>query len=188
MYAIRSYYGWRAANNVGVALYAKGDLAGAKAQFEKANGLKEGNAQVNNNLGVIALREGDMEKAEEYFGAAAGAGVELDNNLGFVSLKKADYDAAMRYYGNSTTNNAALAKILAEKYDAALSTLNANPEEDALKFYLKAIAARRSGEDDLMFESLRKSVELDANYKAMAISDMEFAKFMEDATFKSIVQ
>ena len=101
MYAIRSYY----------ALYAKKDLAGAKAAFTKANGLKAGVSQVNNNLGVIAINEGDLAKAEEFFGAAAGAGAELDNNLGIISIYKGDYEAAVRYFGNSTTCNAALAKI-----------------------------------------------------------------------------
>jgi Tfp pilus assembly protein PilF len=179
---------WRAANNVGCAMYAKGDLAGAKAAFEKANGIKANVAEVNNNLGVIALREGDVAKAEEMFGAAAGAGAELDNNLGIVAIHKGDYDGAMRYFGNSTSCNAALAKILAEKYDAALSTLNANTNEVGFKYYLKAIVGARTGENDLMFDSLRKATELDAKFKGVAVKDMEFAKFFEDATFKSIVQ
>ncbi len=179
---------WRAHNNVGCALYAKNDIAGAKASFEKANSIKGGVAEVNNNLGVIALREGDVAKAEEYFGAAAGAGAELDNNLGIVSIHKGDYDAAIRYFGNSTNCNAALAKILASKYDAALSTINANTKEVGFKYYLKAIVGARTAENDMMFDSLRKACELDAKFKAAAKSDMEFAKFFEDATFKSIVQ
>jgi len=179
---------WRAENNVGCALYAKGDLAAAKASFEKANGIKGGVAEINNNLGVIALREGDIAKAEEHFGAAAGVGAELDNNLGIVSIHKGDYDAAIRYFGNSTNCNAALAKILATKYDAALSTLNANTKEVGFKYYLKAIVGARTAENDMMFDSLRKACELDAKFKAVATTDMEFAKFFEDATFKSIVQ
>ncbi len=179
---------WRAQNNIGCAKYAKGDVAGAKAAFEKANSLKGGVAEINNNLGVIALREGDVAKAEEYFGAAAGAGAELDNNLGIVAIHKGDYDAAIRYFGNSTSCNAALAKILATKYDAALSTINANTMEVGFKYYLKAIVGARTADNDMMFDSLRKACELDAKFKAAAASDMEFAKFFEDATFKSIVQ
>ncbi len=179
---------WRAANNVGCALYAKGDLAGAKSAFEKANGIKSGVSEVNNNLGVIALRDGDLAKAEEFFGAAAGAGAELDNNLGIVAIHKGEYDNAIRYFGNSTNCNAALAKILAKNYDAALSTINANTHEVGFKYYLKAIVGARTGQDDLMFDALRKATELDAKFKAAAVKDLEFAKFFEDATFKSIVQ
>ncbi|WP_430810238.1 MULTISPECIES: hypothetical protein [unclassified Carboxylicivirga] len=179
---------WRAQNNIGVSKYIKGDLAGAKAAFTKANSIKGGVAEINNNLGVIALREGDVAKAEEHFGAAAGAGAELDNNLGIISIYKGDYDAAIRYFGNSTNCNAALAKILAGKYDAALSTINANTVEVGFKYYLKAIVGARTAESDMMFDSLRKACELDAKFKAAAATDMEFGKYFEDATFKSIIQ
>lgn len=178
---------WRGFNDVAYVLVKQNKLAEAKASLEKANDIKA-TPVVSNNLGVIALREGDLAKAEEYFGAAAGVGAELDNNLGILSIHKGDYDAAMRYFGNSTNCNAALAKILAGKYDAALSTLNANTMEVGFKYYLKAICGARTADNDLMFDSLRKGVELDSTLKAVAVKDMEFGKFFEDATFKSIVQ
>jgi Flp pilus assembly protein TadD len=179
---------WRTHNNAGFALYQKGDLEGAKVAFEKANSVKANQPEVMNNLGVIALRNGDMVKAEEYFGAAAGAGSELDNNLGVVAIYKGNYDEAVRYFGNSTSCNAALAKILAKNYDAALSTLNANTMEVGLKYYLKAIVGVRTNDTDLMFANLRKAVELDSNYKKVASTDMEFSKYFGDATFRAIVQ
>jgi tetratricopeptide (TPR) repeat protein len=179
---------WRGYNDVAYVLVKQDKLDEAKVALEKANELSNANPVVNNNLGVIALRQGDLAKAEEYFGAAAGVGSELDNNLGIVSIHKGDYDAAMRYFGNSTTCNAALAKILAEKYDAALATLNANTKEVGFKYYLKAICGARTADNDLLFDSLRKAVELDGSLKEAAAKDMEFAKFLEDATFKSIIQ
>ncbi len=179
---------WRGYNDVAYVLVKQDKIDDAKVALDKANELSTGNAVINNNLGVIALRNGDIAKAEEYFGAAAGVGTELDNNLGILSIHKGDYDAAMRYFGNSTSCNAALAKILAEKYDAALSTLNANTKEIGFKYYLKAICGARTADNDLMFDSLRKAVELDGSLKAAAAKDMEFGKFLEDATFKSILQ
>lgn len=179
---------WRTHNNVGYVLYAKGDLAGAKVAFEKANSVKANQPEVMNNLGAIALREGNIEKAEEYFGSAAGAGSALDNNLGVVAIKKGMYDQAVRYFGNSVSNNAALAKILAKNYDAALSTLNANTQEDGLKYYLKAVVGVRTNDSDMMFANLRRAAQLDSKYKKYAATDMEFAKFFGDATFRSIVQ
>ncbi len=179
---------WRGYNNIAYILLKQGDNDGAKTQLEKAKKISPASPVVSNNLGVIALREGDLAKAEEYFGAAAGVGAELDNNLGILSIHKGDYDAAMRYFGNSTTCNAALAKILAEKYDAALSTLNANTTEVGIKYYMKAIVGARTADNDLMFDSLRKACDLDSSLKAAAASDLEFGKFFEDATFKSIIQ
>jgi Flp pilus assembly protein TadD len=179
---------WRTHNNVGYALYQKDDLDGAKVAFEKANSVKANQPEVMNNLGAIELRRGDIAKAEEYFGNAAGAGTELDNNLGIVALFKGQYEEAVRYFGNSTSNNAALAKILTGKYDAALSTLNANTVEDGLKYYLKAIVGVRTNDADMMFSNLRKATQLEGSYKKYAATDMEFAKYFKDATFLSIVQ
>ena len=179
---------WRAQNDIAYILVEQDKLNDAKSALEKANELNPNNAIINNNLGVVALRQGDLAKAEEYFGAAAGAGPELDNNLGIVSIHKGDYDAAMRYFGNSTSCNAALAKILAKKYDAALSTLNANTKEVGFKYYLKAICGARTADNDLVFDSLRKAVELDGSLKEAAAKDKEFGKFLEDASFKAIIQ
>ena len=173
-------------NNAGVVLFEKGDVAGAKAKFEAAEKL-QATPVVENNLGVIALAEKDYAKAEECFGKAAGAGPELDENLGVCALLKGDYEKAATYFGASTSCNAALVKILTEKYDAALSTLNANNEEVGLKYYLKAICGARKMEKDLMFENLRKATSLEAKWKTYAKTDMEFGKYFEDATFKSIV-
>ncbi len=179
---------WRAANNVGCVLYSQGDLSGAKTAFESANSIKSGVPEVNNNLGVIALREGDVAKAEEYFGAAAGAGAELDNNLGIVAIHKGEYDNAVRYFGNSTSCNAALAKILAKDYDAALATLNANTNEVGFKYYLKSIVGVKTNDKDMALESLRKATELDASFKEVAAKDVLFSQYAEDASFKSIIQ
>ncbi len=179
---------WRTHNNVGYAFYQKGDLDQAAVAFERANSTKANQPEVMNNLGAVALRNGEMEKAEEYFGNAAGVGSELDNNLGVVAIKKGMYDEAVRYFGNSVSCNAALAKILAGNYDAALSTLNANTQEVALKYYLKAIVGVRTNDSDVMFDNLRRATDLDAKYKEYASTDMEFARFFGDATFRSIVQ
>jgi Tfp pilus assembly protein PilF len=179
---------WRTHNNVGYALYLQGNYSDAKVAFEKANSVKANQPEVMNNLGAVALQEGDIAKAEEYFGAAAGAGKELDNNLGVVELKKGQYEQAIRYFGNSTSCNAALARILNKDYAGATATLNANTMEVAQKYYLKAIVGARTNETNQIFSNLRKAVELDAAYKATAATDMEFAKYFEDATFKSTIQ
>ncbi|MDG5799067.1 hypothetical protein QA597_01665 [Marinilabiliaceae bacterium ANBcel2] len=179
---------WRTHNNVGYILYKKGELNNAKTAFERANSVKANEPVVMNNLGAIALREGNIDEAEEYFDAAAGIGEELDHNLGVVAISKGMYDEAVRYYGNSTSCNAALAKILAGNYDSALSTLNANPQEVGLKYYLKAIIGVRTNDSDMMFDNLRTAVELNEELKEYAATDMEFAQYFGDATFRSIVQ
>jgi tetratricopeptide (TPR) repeat protein len=179
---------WRAQNNIGVVLMKQGDVDGAKVAFEKANEMKANEPVVLNNLGVIALYEDDVEAAKEYFDSAAGAGAALDNNLGVLAIYNGNYDEAVRYFGNSNNCNAALAKILNGNYDAALATLNANDAEVGIKYYLKAIIGARQNDTDMLFENLDKAVELDASLKEVAASDMEFARYFEDASFKEIVQ
>jgi hypothetical protein len=179
---------WRAQNNIGVVLFKQGDIEGAKVAFEKANGMKANESIVVNNLGVIALMENDIEAAKEYFDSAVGAGAALDNNLGVLAIYNGNYDEAVRYFGNSTGCNAALAKILNGNYDSALATLNANDNEVGIKYYLKAIIGARNNDTDMLFQDLRNAVKLDGSLKEVAASDMEFARYFEDASFKEIVQ
>lgn len=177
---------WRCINNQGVVAFEKGNVDAAKAKFQAAEQL-QATPEVENNLGVCALVAKDYAAAKQYFGKAAGVGSELDNNLGVCALMEGDYEKAAQYFGASTSCNAALVKILTEKYDAALSTLNANNEEIGFKYYLKAICGARKQEADLMFENLRKAIKLDSKWKDYAKKDMEFHKYLSDATFKSIV-
>lgn len=178
---------WRAVNNQGYILFVKGDYAGAKAKFEAAEKI-QATPVVECNLGAIAIIEKDVEKAKECFGKAAGVGPELDENLGVCALLEGDYEKALTYFNTSTSCNAALVKILVEKYDAALQTLNANNQEIGLKYYLKAICCAHKGDKDFMFENLRKATVLDAKWKDYAKKDMEFLKYFEDANFKAIVE
>ncbi|MCR5696645.1 MAG: tetratricopeptide repeat protein [Marinilabiliaceae bacterium] len=178
---------WRPINNEGVIAFNNGDVAAAKAKFQAAEQI-EANATVENNLGVVAIAEKDYDKAKEYFGKAAGVGSELDQNLAVLALIEGDYEKAEQYFGASTSCNAALVKILLDKFDAALSILNANNEEIGFKYYLKAICSANKGEADALFENLRKATTLDAKWKEYAKTDMEFYKYFNDSTFKAIVE
>ncbi len=177
---------YRAYNNKGVALYKKGDVDGANALFEKAESVKAA-PEVENNLGVIALAKNDINAAKEYFGKAAGTGAELDENLGVTALFEGDYEKAESYLGNSTSCNAALVKILLDKFDAAIATLNANKEEIGLKYYLKAVAYANKADKDNALENLNKATKIESKWKEYAKTDMEFRAYFNDSNFKTIV-
>ncbi len=177
---------YRAYNNKGVVLYKKGDVDGAKALFEKAESVKAA-PEVENNLGVIALAKNDINAAKEYFGKAAGTGAELDENLGVTALFEGDYEKAESYLGNSTSCNAALVKILLDKFDAAIATLNANKEEIGLKYYLKAVAYANKADKDNALENLNKATKIESKWKEYAKTDMEFRAYFNDSNFKTIV-
>ena len=63
---------FRAFNNLGVIEYAKGQIANAEQLFGKAAQLSASAPEVNCNLGLVALAKGDKDKAQQYFGKASG--------------------------------------------------------------------------------------------------------------------
>lgn len=180
---------WRGFNNAGLTLVKQFNYADAKSLFEKAEKLKNNEPIIKNNLGVVALFEGDIAKAETYFGAASGAGEEVNYNLGIVAMKKGEYEKAVKLFGASDSPNVGLAKILAGDNNGALKSLeNCTWEGCFMKEYFKAIVGARTAKENLMFESLQKAVEMKPELKAKIATDMEFAKYFENPKFKAIVQ
>lgn len=180
---------WRGPNNMGYVLVKQMKYDEAKPLFEKAETLKNSDPVVKNNLGVSALRDGDVAKAETLFGAAAGAGKEVNYNLGVVSLKKAEYDKAVKYFSTDQDINTALAKIMAGNNNGALKDLEAFERPNCfMKEYLKAVIGARTAKESLLFESLQKAIEYNPEMKAKAKSDMEFAKYFANPKFNALVE
>ena len=178
---------WRGFNDAGMVLFQMGRVDEAKADFEKANSLSANNPVVQNNLGAVALKNGDLDQAEVYFGAATGAGDEVNYNKGIIAIKKGDYTTAVNYFGQCTCVNAALANILAGNNNEALNKLNSG-EQIPMAYYLKAVIGARTNDDNMVMENLRKACEGDASLKAMAATDMEFAKYFENNDFVTITK
>lgn len=185
----------RGPNNAGYCLLKQGKVGEAKKYFEDAKAIENSNSAVMNNLGAVAIREGEFDQAIEYL-KSSGGGAEVNYNMGIISVKRAglnsdayDYGEAVAKFGSDCSFNAALAKLLAGSVDQVVKTIDcAENKDDAMMYYLKAIAGARQGDSDLVFNSLRVAVEKDASIGNKAKNDMEFGKYMEDDTFKSIVK
>ncbi|WP_340111131.1 tetratricopeptide repeat protein [Maribellus mangrovi] len=179
---------WRGPNNVGYVLASQMKYADAKPHFEKAETLKNDEPVIKNNLGAIALTEGDVAKAETLFGAASGSGEEVNYNLGIVSVKKAEYDKAVRYFSQYEDVNTAIAKMMAGDNNGALRDLEAFQMENCfMKEYLKAVIGARTAKESLLFDSLKAACDINPKMKAEAKVDMEFAKYFNDPKFTAIV-
>ncbi|TKG94778.1 tetratricopeptide repeat protein [Puteibacter caeruleilacunae] len=178
---------WRGFNNMGLIYIKTKKVADAKKVLEQADKLSPKNPIISNNLGAVALMQGDVKKAEALFGGANGAGENVSYNLGLVELKKGNYDAAVKYFGNNTSLNVALAKLLAGDNNGALKVINGVKKDCPKIDYVKAVIGARTAKTNLMFDSLKAAVKKDAKFKAMAKTDLEFAKYFEDAKFKAIV-
>jgi tetratricopeptide (TPR) repeat protein len=177
----------RPKNNLGYVLFQLGKLDEAQTVLEEAKAI-ESNDAVKTNLGAIALVKGDLANAEELLTSAVGAGEAPNYDLGILNIIKGKYDIAISYFGNACDYNAALAKLLNKNYEAAINTIGCSKDESAQAYYLKAILGARSDNSDMVFNNLRTAVAKDVKLKAYAAKDVEFLKYFNDDTFKSIIQ
>ena len=178
----------RAYNNIAAVKLMQGEMDDAEDALEKANELKEGNPYVLNNMGVIEMHKGNIAEAKEYFQDATEAGNEVEYNLGIVSIKEGKYDAAINYLQNEESFNTALAMLLGGKQGNAQTMLEQIDDKSAKNHYLQAVIAARNNNQEEVFNNLRNAIEMDADLKEMAATDMEFVEFLENQAFQSIVQ
>lgn len=179
---------FRAQNNIGYVQLELGNIAGAKAAFETAKEIKD-NDVIKNNLGAVALIEGDMATAENLFTSATSAGDVVNYNLGIIKIKQADYEGAVNYFGNKPSVNAALAQLLAGQTEKSITTLNdMGDSDDAMVYYVKAVASARGGKEDGVLNNLRTAIEKDGSLKEYAKKDVEFAKFAGSEAFAAILE
>jgi Flp pilus assembly protein TadD len=178
---------WRGPNNIGYLYVGQNKIADAKAEFDKAAGLAAANAVVNNNLGVCARLNGDLDGAMAYYEKASGAGSEVGPNKGIINIIKGDYASAVSNYSGDKSFNAALANLLNGNNAVAAIIDGSADKDEAGAYYLKAIAGARSGDKDMMVNNLKSAVAKDAGMKEYAKADAEFIKFREDAEFQAAV-
>ncbi len=182
------YNDYRAWNSMGQIYFSNGDVAEARRCYSKALEIQPNDPDVNYNAGVAAIADGDLAKAEEYLGKAAGTKANLNAALGTLYTAKGDYAAAKKAYGETASNNAAVQQILDEDYAGAAKTLANVKEPNATTAYLKAIVGARTNDKAAVYENLKAAIAQDASLKARAAQDIEFAKFAEDAEFQAIAK
>ncbi len=179
---------YRAYNNLGLLQFEGGKVAEARRSFAKALEIAPNNADLNYNAGLAAMADGDLAKSEEYLGKAAGTTGDLASAMGTLYTLKGDYAKATKSFGKKATNSAAVQLILNEDYAAARQTLASVKEPNALTAYLSAVVAARTNDREGVYANLKTAIAKNADYKALAAEDIEFAKFAGDATFQGIVK
>ena len=179
---------WRGFNNLGSINFELGEFDTAASNFEKADQLDPKNPIIQNNLGCAEFKKNNLSKAEELFGAASGSGREVSENLAIVMIIQGQYESAAKLFTNGSLSyaNHALAQLLSGDNIGAGKTL-ANAPETGRIFYLKAIIAARTAKTSAMYENLGKAVKNDESFKALAATDMEFARYFDDPNFKLIL-
>lgn len=165
----------RAYNNIATLEYAKGNYDAAKQYAKKALSVSSSSNEANANLGLIALKEGDVASAENYI-AKAGNANGVSEVLGNLHLAQGKYAQAEQDFGNATSNSAALAQILNKNYSAAAKTLNNIKNGDATTEYLKAVLNARQGNNSAAATALKNAISKDSSYANYAAKDLELSK------------
>ena len=179
----------RGANNVGAIFYMQNKLQEAKAEFEKANSIKD-NSISKNNLGAISGSLGDREGSKKILDQAKGAGSEVNYNLGILNIQDGLYNEAVSNFGTDNSFNKALAQLLsATAAGSDVKTLDDSADkESAQGFYLRAISAARQDNIDSTISNLKNSFAKDASFKDKAVKDKEFLKYAENPNFSGAVK
>ncbi|MFA5648798.1 MAG: hypothetical protein WC951_10890 [Bacteroidales bacterium] len=176
----------RAYNNVGYINLKNNKVAEAKKALTAASEIESNNAVVKNNLGCVAMLEGDIDNAQTLFVGASNAGPEVKYNLGIIAIVKNQYPAAVEYLAGTDSFNQGLAMLLTNKNDAAKNTFQ--KVDEAKAFYGLAIVGARIGDENMVLNNLRTAIGKDASLKKHVVKDMEFRNYLQNEAFTAIVQ
>ena len=166
----------RAYNNLGTIQYARGNYDAARQYIQKAQSLA-GNylPEAQANLGMLALKAGDVKTAEQYIASATGAN-GLEEVLGNLHLAQGNYAQAEQDFADIYSNSAALAQILNKNYASAAVTLKYVKNPDAVTEYLKAVLSARMGNNSDASEALKNAIIKDRSFAKYAANDLELLK------------
>ena len=142
-------------NNMAAVHGVEGNRASAKELLGQANGA---GPEVNYNMGIINIMEGDYSKA------ISNLGSESSYNKGLALLLDGSVDQSVTCIDAS------------------------NDKESGEGYYLKAIASARQNNIDAVISNLKMAISADGSYKAKAASDREFISFSENASFTDLTK
>lgn len=166
---------YRAYNNIAAIEFAKGNDAVANEYLAKALRINGNAAETNANLGLLALKNGNVKEAENYI-AKGNMTDDYNKVVGALNIAKGDYVTAEQNLSGMNNNTAALAQILNKNYAGAANTLNAIKNGDGMTDYLKAILNARQGNDSAASSFLRSALQKDPSLSTYANNDFELSK------------
>ena len=162
----------RAFNNLAAIQFARGNYDAAKQYIQKAQSLAGTLPAAQANLGMLALKNGDLKTAEQLIASATGAN-GLEEVLGNLHLAQGNYAQAEQDFAEIYSNSAALAQIMNKNYASAAVTLKYVKNADATTEYLKSILSARMGNNSDAIETLKNAIIKDRSLEKYALNDLE---------------
>ena len=164
---------YRGHNNAGVVLMALGRVNQAKEAFNAAKSLSPKSGEVLTNLGAVARQDNDLETAASLYGKASG-GSELSYNKGVLAIAQGEYERAISNMGSNNTANLALAKILNDDANGAMTVLDNSGDDSGVADYLRAIASARLKDNAGVDKYRKQATDKDSSLRGRANTDLEF--------------
>ena len=176
---------YRPLNNLAQQAIANGQSQLAQTYLKQAAGINKNAAEVNTNLALLALKDGDIAAAESYLAKGSGSDT-FKEVMGNLNIAKGNYTQAASDLAGVKSNSAALAQILAKDYTSAKNTLSSIKNADAITSYLQAILAARMGDASTVTSALANAIKQDASLAQRAANDYEFVKY--ESAVKSLLK
>jgi len=157
--------------NLGVTYLEQGSSALAANAFGKMKDQTD--PDLINALGVIEMRKGNYDKADELFFKSGTE--DAKKNLGVLALVQGDYAEAAKRLKGLGGESEAVANIMNGDYSSAISALEGC--DSAQDDYIRAIAAARQGKSSDVKTYLNSAFSKDSSLREKAVNDIEFAGF-----------
>lgn len=171
--AIEKYDSDAARFNKGIALLNADETAKAAQALAE---VKTKDEDLDNALGVVALRKGDYTAASSYFKKAGNKAAKA--NQGVIDILTGNYGKAVEDLKDASgcCHNLALAYILTGQLDKASAAIHC---ECAKCTYLKAVIAARQGNSNDVKKYLDEVAKKDKALAEKAATDVEFAEYFK---------
>jgi outer membrane protein OmpA-like peptidoglycan-associated protein len=167
-YAAKKFNDARAYNNLGVVYAQLNDKAKALTAFEKAAQLGLNNNEINSNLALANLANGNTVKAQQY---AAAADAKTKSLIAAAQGNYSTAAATLKGY------NAAIANTMNNDLTAAKNAIASDASAKA--DYLRAVIAAKQGDIDTAKAQLKSAVAKDSSLAKKAATDVNLAKVFE---------
>lgn len=184
--AVTAQTNWQLLNDLAVMAINNKEYAKAQKLLESAIALKQ-DAAINNNLGVIHVQKGHKREAAQYFDKAK-IRKEARYNMGLILMQNGEYGKAIPYLKDQPNINLAYAQLMNDDNRAALDTFHKIKMQNAMDYYLMAVAAARVKDTKEMAVSLEKAIQMQPDLKNWAATDISFYPYKGNPVYMQIVK
>ena len=163
-YTAKKFNDARAYNNLGVVYAAMGDMSQALKSYEKAQQLGLNTNEINSNLALANLANGNITKAQQYASAADAKTKSL------IAAAQGNYSTAA---ATLSGYNSAIANTMNNDLTAAKKAIAADASAKA--DYLRAVIASKEGDIETAKTQLKSAIAKDASLAEKAAKDVNLA-------------